>query len=199
VTGPVHARRLGLEGDQVSDTVHHGGVDQAVYAFSRRELDWWERELGRPIRDGQFGENLTIEVSGGNPDLDDAEIGERWRIGEALFEVAYVRIPCNDFKNWQRVNGYDDAAWVKRFTEHGRVGPYLRVLDEGALQAGDEVEVVHRPGHGITVETMFKAMTTERDLLPDLLVVDGLAERARVAAEAYLASVPRIATNGWAR
>lgn len=196
VTGPVRARRLGLEGDQVSDTVHHGGLDQAVYAFSRRELDWWERELGRPIRDGQFGENLTVEVPEDGYDLDDAEVGERWRIGAALFEVAYVRIPCNDFKNWQRVNEYDDTGWVKRFTERGRVGPYLRVLEEGTLRAGDAIEVVHRPGHGVTVATMFRAVTTERELLPQLLAIDGLVTKVREAAEEYAASVPRIATNG---
>ena len=185
VAGPVTARRLGLDGDQVSDTVNHGGADQAVYAFSRRELDWWQRELGRPIRDGQFGENLTVAVADGAYDLDDAEVGERWRIGEALFEVAYVRIPCNDFKNWQRVNHYDDTGWVKRFAARGRVGPYLRVLEEGALQAGDEIRVVHRPGHGVTVETMFRAMTTDHERLPELLVIDDLAARARSKAEDY--------------
>jgi len=199
VTGPVRARRLGLDGDQVSDTRYHGGVDQAVYAFSRHELDWWERELGRSIRDGQFGENLTIGVPDGAPDVDDAEVGERWRIGTALFEVAYVRIPCNDFKNWQRVNDYDDTGWVRRFTARGRVGAYLRVLEEGDVRAGDDVEVVHRPGHGITVATMFEAMTTRRELLPGLLVVEGLAERVRTAAEEYIASVPRIVTTGLPR
>ncbi|HEX7738677.1 MAG TPA: MOSC domain-containing protein [Marmoricola sp.] len=196
VVEPVAVRRLGLAGDQVADTKHHGGPDQAVYAFSRRELDWWEGELGRPIRDGQFGENLTIAVPDGQPDLDDAEVGERWRIGTALFEVAYVRIPCNNFKRWQGLGGYDATAWMKRFTAHGRVGPYLRVLEEGTLRAGDGVEIVHRPGHGVTVETMFRAMTTQRGLLPELLVIDDLAAKARIKAEEYVASVPRITTTG---
>ena len=124
---PYAVARLGLEGDQVADTVHHGGVDQAVYAFAREDLDWWEGELGREIRNGQFAENLTTQ----GIDVNEAEVGERWRIGTTLFEVAMVRIPCNDFKNWQRVNGYDDRAWVKRFAERGRPGPYLRVIEEG--------------------------------------------------------------------
>ena len=68
---------LGLEGDQVADTKHHGGVDQAVYAFAREDLDFWEGELGRPIRDGQFGENLTTE----GIDVNEALVGERWQIG----------------------------------------------------------------------------------------------------------------------
>jgi MOSC domain-containing protein YiiM len=94
VSGPVTAHRLGLDGDQIGDTRHHGGPDQAVYAFAREDLDWWEVELGREIRDGQFAENLTTR----GIDVNEAEVGERWRIGSALFEVAMVRIPCNDFK-----------------------------------------------------------------------------------------------------
>jgi MOSC domain-containing protein YiiM len=185
VRHPVHAGRLGLEGDQVSDTKHHGGVDQAVYAFAREDLDLWAAELGHDLRDGQFGENLTtIGI-----DVNESEVGERWRIGEALLEVASIRIPCNDFKGWMGSCGYDNRAWVRRFTEQGRPGPYLRVLGEGAIAAGDEIEVVHEPGHGVTVSTMFRALTTDRSLLPDLLRVDGLVDEARAAAERYVASL----------
>jgi MOSC domain-containing protein YiiM len=183
VTDPVRARALGLDGDQVSDTKHHGGLDQAVYAFSRAELDWWQDELGRPIRNGQFGENLTVA----GLDVDEALVGERWAIGTALFEVASVRIPCNDFKNWQRVNGYDDTAWVRRFTARGRCGAYLRVGEEGEVRLGDEVVVVHRPAHDVTVRTMFRALTVERELRPELLRVDGLVAEARRTAEKYVA------------
>ena len=182
VPGPVVASRFGLEGDQVGDTVHHGGLDQAVYAFAREDLDWWEVELGHEIRNGQFAENLTTS----GIDVNDAEVGERWRIGSTLMEVAMVRIPCNDFKNWQRLNGYDHRAWVKRFAVQGRPGPYLRVLEEGKLRAGDELCVVHRPGHGVTASTMFRALTTERSLLPELARVDDLASVARREVEAFV-------------
>jgi len=182
VAGLVHAARLGLDGDQVSDTVHHGGVDQAVYAFGREDLDWWEAELGHEIRDGQFGENLTTR----GLDVNECEVGERWQVGTALLEVSMVRIPCNDFKNWQRLNGFDDRAWVKRFASVGRPGPYLRVVHEGEVQAGDDLTVVHQPGHGVTVTTMFRAMTTERSLLPELLAVDGLARVARRLVEDHV-------------
>jgi MOSC domain-containing protein YiiM len=171
-----------VEGDQVADTVHHGGRDQAVYAFAREDLDWWEVELGREIRNGQFAENLTTQ----GIDVNEAEVGERWRIGTTLFEVAMVRIPCNDFKNWQRVNGYDDRAWVKRFAEQGRPGPYLRVVEEGLVQAGDELVVTHRPGHGVTVSTMFRALTTDRSLLPQLTLVENLAAVARQQVDAFV-------------
>lgn len=184
VAGRVAVRTLGIEGDQVGDTKHHGGVDQAVYVFAREDLDWWAGELGHDIREGMFAENITTR----GIDVNEAEVGERWRIGTAEFEVASVRIPCNDFKNWMGMGGYDNRAWVKRFTRVGRPGPYLRVVTEGEIGAGDELTVVHRPGHGVTVTTMFRALTTEAALLPQLLRVDGLVEEARRAAEKYAAA-----------
>ncbi len=163
--GRCTVRALGLAGDQVGDTVHHGGIDQAVYAFAREDLDDWAERLGAPLADGMFGENLTTS----GIDVNEAEVGERWRVGSALFEVASVRIPCNDFKGWMGESGFDNAGWVKRFAAVGRPGPYLRVVEEGTLQAGDALVVEHRPGHGVTVSTMFRALTTDRSLLPELL------------------------------
>lgn len=183
VTGPVLATTLGLDGDEVSDTRHHGGADQAVYAFAREDLDRWSVLLGAPVPDGQFGENLTTS----GIDVNEAEVGERWRVGSAVLEVSSVRIPCNDFKGWMGERGFDNRGWVKRFTAEGRPGPYLRVLEEGLLEAGDELEVVHRPGHGLTVATLFRALTTEPHLLPGLLAVPGLAAGPRARAQRYTA------------
>lgn len=178
VEGTVRALTLGLDGDRVSDERHHGGVDQAVYAFAREDLDWWAAELGSDVRNGQFGENLTTA----GIDVNEAEIGARWRIGGALLEVASVRIPCNDFKGWMGVSGFDNRAWVKRFAATGRPGPYLRVLEPGDLAAGDPVEVVHTPGHGVTVSTVFRALTSDRTLLPSLLVAEALPATIRAKA-----------------
>ncbi len=160
------------------------GRTRRCYAYAREDLDWWETELGAPIPDGGFGENLTTQ----DIDVNAAEIGERWRIGEALLEVRSIRIPCATFRGWQGRNGFDTTSWQKRFTAAARPGPYLRVLGEGPLAAGDEIEVVHRPGHGVTVATMFRACTGEFHLLPDLLRVDDLVPEARRRAEKYLAS-----------
>lgn len=184
VAGPVEVGRLGLGGDQVSDTQHHGGVDQAVYAFAREDLDRWAAELGTDLRDGLFGENLTTS----GYDVNEAEVGERWQVGSALLEVASVRIPCNDFKGWMGESGIDPTGWVRRFAAPGRPGPYLRVLEEGEVAAGDRAEVVHRPGHGVTVTTMFRALTTDHSLLPRLLAVEGLVEEARDRAETWTAA-----------
>lgn len=164
ISGPVAVHALGIEGDQVSDLRHHGGVDQAVYAFAREDLDHWGEVLGRPIRDGQFGENLTTA----GIDVNEALIGEQWRIGTVLLEITDVRIPCNDFKNWMGESGYDKGAWVKRFTAAGRPGPYLKVLEEGMLKVGDELHVVRRPDHGVSVTTYFQAQTTNRAALAEL-------------------------------
>ena len=183
VAGPVEVHRLGLAGDRVSDRRHHGGVDKAVYAFGREDLDRWEGELAADLPDGTFGENLTTS----GIDVNEAEIGERWRVGTALLEITSFRTPCQDFKVWLGRCGYDNRAWVKRFTATGRPGPYLRVLDPGVLAAGDAIEVVHRPGHGVSVSLMFRAVHTDPALLPELLRVPDLVSEARARAEKYVA------------
>ncbi len=183
VRGPVHLDRLGLTGDRVSDTRHHGGLDKAVYAFAREDLDRWAVELGHEVPNGQFGENLTTR----GLDVNESEIGERWEIGEALLEVASIRTPCNDFKTWMGRAGYDNRAWVRRFAHQARPGPYLRVLAPGRVAAGDELRVAHRPGHGVTVSLMFRALLLDPTLLPRLLAVDGLVPEARERAEEYVA------------
>jgi MOSC domain-containing protein YiiM len=165
VQGPVRVSRLGIVDDTQTDARHHGGPDQAVYAFAREDLDLWGERLGVELRNGQFAENLTTE----GLDVNAAEIGERWRIGSVVFEVCHVRTPCNDFKNWMGVSGIDNSQWVKKFTAECRPGPYLRVIEEGTLQAGDQIEVIHRPGHGVTVSALFRAKNLDHSLRPSLL------------------------------
>ncbi|MFH9234032.1 MOSC domain-containing protein [Streptomyces globisporus] len=160
--GPKGVGGSGLSGDAVCDLRHHGGSDQAVYAFAREELDDWERELGgRKLANGVFGENFTtrgLDVSG-------ALIGERWRVGaDLVLEVTSGRIPCRTFAEHVQERG-----WVKRFTEQGVTGAYLRVIEPGTVRAGDPIEIVHRPDHEITAALQFRASTTERTLLPSLL------------------------------
>lgn len=169
VAGPVAIRRAGLAGDSVCDQKYHGGPDHAVYAYAREDLDHWQAELGREIPDGHFGENLTTS----GIDLNEVLLGERWRVGSALLEVAGVRTACRVFQGWMALNGFDERGWVKRFTAHGRPGPYLRVLEEGVVERGDPIGVEHRPAHGTAVGTMFRALTTERHLLSGLQPVEG--------------------------
>ena len=162
---------VGLAGDRVYDVKNHGGVDQAVYAYAREDLDGWEPELGRPLPNGVFGENLT--TSGLN--VNDALIGERWRIGsDVVLEVSCARIPCATFQGWLERDG-----WIKRFTQAARPGAYLRVIEPGDIRADDPIEIVHRPEHDVTVAVVFRAMTVEPDLLPRLLLADALPEEGK--------------------
>jgi MOSC domain-containing protein YiiM len=174
VDGPVMVTRprakgmgmVGLAGDRVYDVLNHGGPDRAVYAYAREDLDFWVAELGRPLPNGVFGENLTTE----GIDVNDALIGERWRIGpDLILETSCPRIPCGTFQGWLA-----RAGWVKRFTLAARPGPYFRVIEPGEIQAGDQIEVVYRPDHDVTVALSFRALTIESELLPRLLVADAL-------------------------
>jgi MOSC domain-containing protein YiiM len=159
VTGRVAVHPLGLEGDVQVNKKHHGGEGQAVYAYAQEDAVWWEAELGRDLPPGRFGENVrTSDV-----DLVNAVLVERWRVGTALFEVTAWRTPC---ANFARFWGIPDL--VKRFAAHGATGAYLRVLHTGEIGAGDAVDVVDRPDHGITVGQAFRIVTTERSRLPQL-------------------------------
>lgn len=179
--GPKGVGGSGLVGDAVCDLRHHGGSDQAVYAFAREDLDAWERKLGgRKLADGAFGENFTtlgVDVSG-------ALIGERWRVGaDLVLEVTSGRIPCRTF-----AEHLGEKGWVRRFTQEGVTGAYLRVVEPGAVRAGDPVEIVHRPDHEITAALQFRASTTKRTLLPSLLAAgEALHPEALRKAREYVA------------
>jgi MOSC domain-containing protein YiiM len=182
--GRVAVHPLGVDGDVQYDRRHHGGRDQAVYAYAREDALRWAAELGYEVTPGRFGENLTtvgLEVTA-------AVIGERWAVGEdgAVLEVSCPRIPCRTFQGWM-----DEPHWVRRFTEFGAPGAYLRVVEEGTVGAGDPVRVLDRPAHGVTVGEVFRVRGTDAarlerlleqpDLAPDLVhaVRRDLAARAR--------------------
>ncbi|MEU6522060.1 MOSC domain-containing protein [Streptomyces sp. NPDC046924] len=176
--GPKGVGASGLAGDAVCETRHHGGDDQAVYAMAREDLDEWEGVLGRTLPNGSFGENLTTA----GIDLSGALIGERWGIGsEVVLEVTSGRIPCRTFQGH-----LGEKGWVKRFTQRGAPGAYLRVVRPGEVRAGDTIRRVHRPDHEVTVALQFRAVTTERALLPRLLAAaDALHPEALAKARQY--------------
>lgn len=183
VTGRVWADAEGLAGDLIANRRVHGGVDKAVYAYAREDAAWWAAELDRDLPCGRFGENLSTRCV----DVTGAVIGERWRIGAALVEVSRPRIPCSVFAGF-----WDVPRLVKRFTAHGAPGAYLRVLHPGEIGAGDVVEIVHRPAHGLTIGQTFRALTTAPDLLPLLLSAPELPRRLRdKAAHRLAAKAPR--------
>ncbi|WP_207934098.1 MOSC domain-containing protein [Actinomadura sp. KC06] len=175
---PTASGAVGLAGDRTF-SAGHGGPDQAVYAYAREDLDFWQDELGKPLPDGVFGENLTttgIDVNG-------ALIGERWRLGSSVvLEVSCPRIPCRTFQGW-----LDEEGWIKRFTQTARPGAYLRVIEPGEIRTGDPVEIVYRPQHDVTVAVAFRALTSESELLPRLLPIDALPEEQKAKARRRIA------------
>ncbi len=183
VSGRVVVHRLGLEGDVQVNKRFHGGEGQAVYAYAEEDAAHWAAELDRPLPAGRFGENLRTT----GLDLTGAEIGERWRVGTTVLEVTAPRTPCAKFQAYWGV-----PRLIKRFTVHGASGAYLRVLEPGEIGAGDPVEVVSRPGHGITLGLAFRAFTTERHRLSELgpvLAVLPRRDRPKVSAALDAAAV----------
>jgi MOSC domain-containing protein YiiM len=170
VEGRVAVRGVNLDGDGQADWRVHGGPDKAVYAYAREDSDWWATELDREIPHGMFGENLTtvgVDCSG-------AVIGERWRIGTVELEVCQPRMPC--FKLGMR---FEDPRMLKRFVQASRPGAYFRIVTEGELGAGDPIEIVHRPDHGVTVSLVSDAFLLDHSLLPRALEAPELAEALR--------------------
>ena len=180
--GPMHGGLgSGLVGDTIGNPRVHGGDDQAVYAYAREDLDAWEARLQRTLTDGTFGENLTTS----GVDVTGALIGERWRIGNdgLLLEVSGPRTPCRTFVAFLNLN-----HWIKNFTQAGKPGAYLRVIEPGKVRAGDEITIEHRPDHDVTIGLVFRARMSEPELLPKLLVADALSAELAAYARRRLAS-----------
>jgi MOSC domain-containing protein YiiM len=161
----------GLFGDTICDTENHGGVDQAVYIYGVDDYDWWAQELRREMPPGTFGENLTISglVSA------DYLIGDRFHTGSVILEVTAPRIPCVTI-----AARMSDPQFVKRFRYAERPGLYCRVIQEGEVQAGDEVRVEKYAGETISALEMFQEfyepkrdeITTRRFLAAPIAIRD---------------------------
>ncbi len=140
VDGAVKVGPYGVYADVQADRKHHGGLDKALYAYAEEDAAYWASELARDTPPGWFGENLRVE----GIDVNAALVGEQWRIGDTVVvEVTMPRTPCQTFA--RRVGGDEERGWVKRFSQARRLGPYLRVVKKGRIQAGDEIVVIHRP------------------------------------------------------
>jgi MOSC domain-containing protein YiiM len=157
----------GLESDTIGNRRLHGGDDQAVYAYAREDLDQWQSRLDRTLGNGTFGENFTTS----GIDVTHAVVGERWHVGSdgLMLEVTSPRTPCKTFEAWLQV-----PDLIKTFTDFAEPGAYLRVISPGSVRAGDEIVVSDRPDHGITVQTVFRAILREPELLDQLRDIEAL-------------------------
>jgi len=165
VNGRLPVRGVNVAGDDQADREFHGGPDKAVHAYAREDTVWWERELGRQLEHGVFGENLTVS----GVDVTGAVVGERWKIGSAVLEVAQPRIPC-----WKLGARMEDASFPVHFAAAGRPGAYLRIVEEGEIGADDDVRVAGRPEHGVTVGDVARIYHQERGRASTLLDVPEL-------------------------
>ena len=162
VNGPQAVHALGLAGDQQADRRVHGGIDKAVHCYAWSHYAWWQAHypqqplFGQP---GAFGENLSLDGMTEN----DVCIGDVLQIGSARFAVSQGRQPC--FKLNLRFELPDMAAQVQ---DSLRAGWYLRVLQEGTLQAGDSVTLLERPHPDYSVATLL-ALIRDRETRPALL------------------------------
>lgn len=179
VAGPLLATPAGLEGDTVCDAKHHGGPDQALYLYGTPDYAWFSAALGRALEPGTFGENLTVDG------LESARVavGDRFRAGGALLEVTAPRIPCATL-----AARMDDLGFVKRFRAAERPGLYCRVVEAGALRAGDPVAWEPYAGERVMVLELFRAFydpaPSEADLRRHLRAP--IAARTRADTEARL-------------
>ena len=160
VDGRVRVEGVNVAGDAQADLRVHGGPDKAVYAYASEDIAWWEDVLGIDVPAGMFGENLTTE----GVDVTNAVIGERWRIGTVELEVCQPRQPCS--KLGLR---FGNPKMVKLFAQASRPGAYLRIVAEGELGAGDAVEVLARPDHGVTIAMVSDAVFKDRSLAARVL------------------------------
>ena len=159
----------GVAGDFIGSGRHHGGSTQAVYAVAREELDHWARALGRDLRAGMFGENLTTT----GLDVDASERGDVWTVGSAVLRASGPRVPCATFA--QRMG---ERAWVRRFAERGRGGTYLEVVEPGVIRPGDEI-LVEPSGSGLRITSLLRAWMGDLDEMSAALVHDDLDAESR--------------------
>jgi MOSC domain-containing protein YiiM len=175
--GRIAARGVNLAGDDQADRKAHGGPDKVVYAYAVEDARWWEQEIGRSLAYGEFGENLTTE----GIEVNDALVGERWQIGTIVLEVSEPRIPC-----WRLGVRMNDKMFPRRFTEALRPGAYFRIVVEGDVGAGDEIQVVERPDHDLTIRDVFRIYTRDRHEVDRLLAVPRMSESWRRWADDWL-------------
>jgi MOSC domain-containing protein YiiM len=150
VAGPVAVRGVNVAGDDQADRTVHGGPDKAVYVYAVEDYAFWAARETFQVQTGVFGENLTVA----GLDLGRALVGERWRVGTTLLEVAQPRLPC--FKLGIRVG---DPTFLKRFQAAIRPGAYLRIIEPGHVRSGDIITTASRPSHDVTIALMAESVT----------------------------------------
>ncbi len=174
VTGRLEVRGVNIAGDDQADRAVHGGYDKAVYAYAREDYSWWSEQLDVLLELGTFGENLTIS----GVEANEALVGERWRVGDAVLEVTQPRLPC--FKLGIRMG---DQNFPHKFSQAARWGAYLAIVKEGDVGAGDRIELIHSPDHHVTVGLIARTYYQDHSRARELLAASSLPQGWREWAE----------------
>ena len=162
---------LGIKGDEVSDTIHHGGKHKAVFANSYENYPIWEKYLGvKKLEFGALAENLTLSKI----KEEDVCIGDVHKIGSVILEVSQPREPC-----WKISQKHNNKTFTKEIYNSGRTGWYYRVLEEGQIKKGDKVEMLKRVKNPISIfkaNEVLKNIKSNQKLAKQLINLDVLGE-----------------------
>lgn len=151
---PIILTKMGLEGDACADTINHGGVDKALHLYPLEHYDLWRSIIGdnkRLDKGCAFGENIS--ALGMREDR--VKIGDQFSIGDAIIECSHGRQPC-----WKIEHSFGLKNMVASIINHGHCGLYFRVLKEGIIKQGDEIEQIHSPDHDWTISKIFSLLFT---------------------------------------
>jgi MOSC domain-containing protein YiiM len=151
--GAVAVDAHGLANDAIIDTKHHGGLDQAVYAYCQSDYDWWAEQLGQPMEPGTFGENLTLSGIANA----DVAVGDRFACDTLTLEVTSPRIPCNTL-----AARMGDGGFVKKFYRANRSGFYCRVLKPGPIRSGTQMRYVPFSGERVLMTELMETYPYDR-------------------------------------
>ena len=156
VKGRIKLRRLNLDGDKQADLTVHGGLDKALYAYPAEHYDYWKKRLpNMTLPWGMFGENLTTEGL-----LEDqVNIGDVFRVGSSKVVATQPRMPC--YKLGVKFGRMDI---IRQFMNSKLTGIYFRVLNEGVVGAGDEIEIISRDMNNVTVKDIVRLVTGESSI-----------------------------------
>ena len=154
VDHPVEVKPLGITGDHVLDTRHHGGLDQAVYLYRAEDYDFWSEQLNREVLPGTFGENLTVR---GLPSAA-LQIGDQLKMANLELQITAPRIPCNTLAARMA-----DPGFAKAFIKAERPGFYAKVLKPGTVAAGDEVTLIATHLESISTVTFYRDLMRKLD------------------------------------
>ncbi len=172
VSGPLRVGELGLDGDRQVDS-SHGGRDAAVYVYAAEDAAHWAARLGRAVPPGLLGDNVRtagLDVSG-------ALLGERWSVGEVVLEVRKPRTPCRNLAMRMEIDDFH-----LEFNASGRVGAMCRVIETGTISAGDEIQVLSRPEHAVSVAqyvTQLDVPAARRLLAADISLASSVRAKAQ--------------------